>query len=75
MDIVSPLAIKEGFEKIEASTKYDNLYYAGFSRAIRDWLLGMNATRLYTVKYGGYSRFFIGRKHQRQPWLLTAGKR
>ena len=55
-------AIKEGFEKLEASTKYDNLYYAGFSRAIGDWLLGMNATRLYTVKYGGYKQVLsIGR--------------
>ncbi|WP_370225612.1 DNA topoisomerase 3 [Mesoflavibacter sp.] len=55
-------AIKEGFEKLESSTKYDNLYYAGFSRAIGDWLLGMNATRLYTVKYGGYKQVLsIGR--------------
>ena len=55
-------AIKEGFEKLESSKKYDNLYYAGFSRAIGDWLLGMNATRLYTVKYGGYKQVLsIGR--------------
>ncbi|NIJ44689.1 DNA topoisomerase-3 [Wenyingzhuangia heitensis] len=45
-------AIKEGFEKLVPSEKYDNLYYAGSSRAIGDWLLGMNATRLYTLKYG-----------------------
>lgn len=55
-------AIKEGFEKLQPSTKYDNLYYAGFSRAIGDWLLGMNATRLYTVKHGGYKQVLsIGR--------------
>ncbi len=55
-------AIKEGFEKLEPSTQYDNLYYAGFSRAIGDWLLGMNATRLYTVKHGGYKQVLsIGR--------------
>lgn len=55
-------AIKEGFEKLEPSKKYDNLYYAGFSRAIGDWLLGMNATRLYTVKYGGYKQVLsVGR--------------
>jgi DNA topoisomerase-3 len=36
-----------------------NLYYAGFSRAIGDWLLGMNATRLYTVKHGGYKQVLI----------------
>jgi DNA topoisomerase III len=55
-------AIKEGFEKLDESEKYDNLYYAGSSRAIGDWLLGMNATRLYTLKYGGYKQVLsIGR--------------
>ncbi|MBN7813418.1 DNA topoisomerase 3 [Algoriphagus sp. H41] len=55
-------AIREGFEKLQASSKYDNLYYAGYSRAIGDWLLGINATRLYTVKYGGYGQVLsIGR--------------
>ncbi|MDC1451237.1 DNA topoisomerase 3 [Vicingaceae bacterium] len=55
-------AIKEGFEKLQPSSKYDNLYYAGFSRAIGDWLLGMNATRLYTVKHGGYKQVLsVGR--------------
>ncbi|PQJ74351.1 type IA DNA topoisomerase [Polaribacter gangjinensis] len=55
-------AIKEGFEKLESSKKYDNLYYAGYSRAIGDWLLGLNATRLYTLKYGGYKQVLsIGR--------------
>ncbi len=55
-------AIKEGFEKLQPSAQYDNLYYAGFSRAIGDWLLGMNATRLYTVKHGGYKQVLsIGR--------------
>ncbi|WP_271784992.1 type IA DNA topoisomerase [Aquimarina algiphila] len=55
-------AIKEGFENLQPSTQYDNLYYAGFSRAIGDWLLGMNATRLYTVKHGGYKQVLsIGR--------------
>lgn len=55
-------AIKEGFTKLKASEDYDNLYYAGFSRAIGDWLLGMNATRLYTVKHGGYKQMLsVGR--------------
>ena len=55
-------AIKEGFENLKASELYDNLYYAGFSRAIGDWLLGMNATRLYTVKHGGYKQVLsVGR--------------
>lgn len=55
-------AIKEGFDNLKPSGNYDNLYYAGFSRAIGDWLLGMNATRLYTVKHGGYKQVLsIGR--------------
>jgi DNA topoisomerase-3 len=55
-------AIREGFENLKPSANYDNLYYAGFSRAIGDWLLGMNATRLYTVKHGGYKQVLsIGR--------------
>lgn len=45
-------AIKEGFRNLKASEDYDQLFYAGYSRAIGDWLLGMNATRLYTLKYG-----------------------
>ncbi|MDT7831662.1 DNA topoisomerase 3 [Flavobacteriaceae bacterium S356] len=55
-------AIKEGFANLHTSEKYDNLYYAGFSRAIGDWLLGLNATRLYTVKFGGYKQVLsVGR--------------
>lgn len=55
-------AIKEGFQNLESNEKYDNLYYAGYSRAIGDWLLGLNATRLYTVKFGGYKQVLsIGR--------------
>ena len=55
-------AIKEGFQNLESSKKYDNLYYAGYSRAIGDWLLGLNATRLYTVKFGGNKQVLsIGR--------------
>ena len=55
-------AIKDGFKNLQTSKKYDNLYYAGFSRAIGDWLLGLNATRLYTVKFGGYKQVLsVGR--------------
>ena len=55
-------AINEGFKNLKPSEHYDNLYYAGFSRAIGDWLLGLNATRLYTVKYGGYKQVLsVGR--------------
>jgi DNA topoisomerase III len=45
-------AIKEGFKKLREGSEFDRLFYAGNSRAIGDWLLGMNATRLYTLKYG-----------------------
>ena len=45
-------AIREGFRKLSVQSKYNNLYMAGLSRACGDWLLGMNATRLYTLKYG-----------------------
>ena len=45
-------AIREGFEKLMKSEDFDSLYEAGSARAIGDWLLGMNATRLYTLKYG-----------------------
>ncbi len=44
-------AIREGFEKLYDNSKFDPLYAAGSSRAIGDWLLGINATRLYTIKY------------------------
>jgi len=55
-------AIKEGFKNLKPASDYDNLYYAGFSRAIGDWLLGLNATRLFTVKYGGYKQVLsVGR--------------
>ena len=45
-------AIREGFKNLVPQEKYQNLYMAGLSRAIGDWLLGMNATRLYTIRYG-----------------------
>ncbi len=45
-------AIKEGFDHLREGKDFDNLYAAGSARAIGDWLLGMNATRLYTLKYG-----------------------
>ena len=45
-------SIREGFQNLKPQTDFDSLYFAGLSRAIGDWLLGMNATRLYTLKYG-----------------------
>ena len=45
-------AIREGFQNLKDQADYQPLYLAGLSRAIGDWLLGMNATRLYTLRYG-----------------------
>ena len=45
-------AIREGFQTLREQKDYDPLYRAGLCRAIGDWILGMNATRLYTLKYG-----------------------
>ena len=45
-------AIREGFQNLKDQADYQPLYMAGLSRAIGDWLLGMNATRLYTLRYG-----------------------
>ncbi len=55
-------AIREGFEKLHDAKKYDNLYAAGSARAIGDWMLGINGTRLFTKKFGlGKSTLSIGR--------------
>ena len=44
-------SIREGFQHLQPASDFDRLYHAGLSRAIGDWVLGMNATRLYTQKY------------------------
>lgn len=44
-------SIREGFLNLQPESNFDNLYHAGLSRAIGDWILGMNATRLYSLKY------------------------
>lgn len=56
-------AIREGFRNLRPETDFDPLYHAGLSRAIGDWILGMNATRLYTLKYtsGNGNVLSIGR--------------
>lgn len=55
-------AIREGFQKLKNADQYDNLYAAGSARAIGDWLLGMNATRLFTTKFAqGKTVLSIGR--------------
>lgn len=59
-------AIREGFQKLKDQHEYDHLYEAGLMRAIGDWLLGMNATRVYTIRYankgaGARQVFSVGR--------------
>lgn len=56
-------SIREGFKNLRPQADFDSLYFAGLSRAIGDWILGMNATRLYTLKYsqGGGNVLSIGR--------------
>lgn len=59
---LTPEAIRDGFRNLKDANAFDNLYYAGMSRAVGDWILGMNATRLYTLKYGGFKQVLsIGR--------------
>lgn len=55
-------ALTEGFNNLYDASKFDSLYAAGSMRAIGDWLLGLNATRLYSIKYGnGKNVLSIGR--------------
>ena len=55
-------SIREGFKSLKPQTDFDNLYYAGISRAVGDWILGMNATRLYSLRCGGDGKVLsIGR--------------
>ena len=55
-------SIRQGFRELRDQRECDSLYQAGQARAEGDWLLGMNATRLYTLKYGGYKQVLsIGR--------------
>ncbi len=50
---LTPEAIREGFRHLRPQSDFDALYFAGLCRAIGDWTLGINATRLFTVRYGG----------------------
>ncbi|MEE0979071.1 MAG: DNA topoisomerase 3, partial [Muribaculaceae bacterium] len=45
-------SIRKGFQELKPEGDFNNLYHAGLARAMGDWILGMNATRLYTLKYG-----------------------
>ncbi len=60
-------AIREGFAMLKDQSQYQSLYMAGLSRAVGDWLLGINCTRLYTIKYGQNS---YGQQHQ----VLSIGR-
>ncbi len=71
-------SISEGFHQLQDSASFDNLYFAGLSRAIGDWILGMNATRLYTLKYrNSYSSnvLSIGRVQTPTLALIVARQR
>ena len=70
-------AIKEGFQTLKDQSAYQGLYEAGLMRAIGDWLLGMNATRLYTQKYAAGKRqvFSVGRVQTPTLALVVARQR
>ena len=56
---VEDKAIKDGFANLKNSSDYDNMYAAGFSRAKSDWLVGMNFSRVFSIRYG--SKLSVGR--------------
>lgn len=69
-------AIREGFEHLHDSAEYERLYYAGMTRAIGDWLLGINATRLYTLMYrSGDSRRLLSVGRVQTPTLALIVER
>lgn len=69
-------AIREGFDHLHDSAEYERLYYAGMTRAIGDWLLGINATRLYTLKYrSGDSRRLLSVGRVQTPTLALIVER
>ena len=69
-------AIREGFEHLHESAEYERLYYAGMTRAIGDWLLGINSTRLYTLKYrSGDSRRLLSVGRVQTPTLALIVER
>ena len=67
-------SIREGFKTLKDQSEYQSLYEAGLSRAIGDWLLGMNATRLYTLKYG-HNRQVLSIGRVQTPTLALIVKR
>ena len=71
-------AIREGFKALKDQSEYQHLYEAGLMRAIGDWLLGMNATRAYTIRYArgsGKNRQVLSVGRVQTPTLALVGKR
>ncbi|MBF0288482.1 MAG: DNA topoisomerase 3 [SAR324 cluster bacterium] len=68
-------AIHQGFSNLRDSSEFDSLYEAGRSRAICDWLLGMNATRLFTKKYGQYQKGVLSIGRVQTPTLAMVVER
>lgn len=68
-------AIREGFHDLKDQSDYQNLYLAGYSRATGDWLLGMNATRLYTLKYRQEARQVLSIGRVQTPTLALIVRR
>lgn len=68
-------AIKEGFAKLKHQDDYQRLYEAGLMRAIGDWLLGMNATRVYTLRYAQQQRQILSIGRVQTPTLALIVKR
>lgn len=68
-------AIKEGFSQLKPQDEYQSLYEAGLCRAIGDWLLGMNATRLYTLKYRQMQKQVLSIGRVQTPTLALIVKR
>ena len=71
-------AIREGFRQLKDQSEYQHLYEAGMMRAIGDWLLGMNATRAYTIRYargGGKDRQVLSVGRVQTPTLALVVKR
>ena len=68
-------AIKEGFSNLKSEKQYRNLYQAGNARAIGDWLLGINATRLFTKKFGGGRKVVLSIGRVQTPTLAILVQR
>ncbi len=68
-------AIREGFQQLKDQSEYQKLYEAGLCRAIGDWLLGMNATRAYTLRYRKENRQVLSIGRVQTPTLALIVKR